>query len=148
MKETNFGHYQYDLRYLANNNISPAVLDGEMRPCHFSECERCALKNIAPGNKCYTKLLLWLMEEYKPLPLLDNREKRYLKAVIRPFKSRVISITKYVDEETKDAFIRISIRDDTAILLPVFKAGDMYKRMTARKEYSLKELGLEAVPKE
>lgn len=72
--------------------------------------------------------------------ILDEAEKRYLKAVIRPFKNRVKFIikTEYHDEY----YIEILLNNDEMIL-PDFKKGTMYNGMEKNKKYTLKELGLD-----
>lgn len=74
--------------------------------------------------------------------ILDEAEKRYLKAVIRPFKNRVRYISK---EESYDGdfFISIELDSDEYINLPYFKKETMYNGMEANKRYTLKELGLD-----
>lgn len=80
----------------------------------------------------------WLDMEHKE-QVLDDAEKRYLSAVIRPFRNYIQSISKakiaYCEwlhfELTYDSFS-----------LPLFKPGEMYKGMEPGKKYSLEELGL------
>lgn len=74
--------------------------------------------------------------------ILDEAEKRYLKAVIRPFKNRVINIVK---ENCCDGncYISISLNNAEEIFLPNFKKGTMYNGMEEDKEYTLKELRLD-----
>ncbi len=74
--------------------------------------------------------------------ILDEAEKRYLKAVIRPFKNRVITIVK---ENCCDGncYISISLNNAEEIFLPNFKKGTMYNGMEEDKEYTLKELKLD-----
>ncbi len=74
--------------------------------------------------------------------ILDDTEKRYLKAVIRPFKNRVINIVK---ENCCDGncYISINLNNAEEILLPNFKKGTMYNGMEEDKRYTLKELGLD-----
>lgn len=73
--------------------------------------------------------------------ILDDTEKRYLKAVIRPFKNRVRYIFK---EECYDGDCYISINlDDENINFPYFKKETMYNGMEENKKYTLKELGLD-----
>lgn len=74
--------------------------------------------------------------------ILDDEEKRYLKAVIRPFKNRVINIVK---ENCCDGncYISISLNNAEEIFLPNFKKGTMYNGMEEDKEYTLKELKLD-----
>lgn len=73
--------------------------------------------------------------------ILDDTEKRYLKAIIRPFKDKIRRISK----ETAlggEYYIYIDL-DDDSISLPNFKKGTMYNGMKDNKEYTLKELGLD-----
>lgn len=86
------------------------------------------------------KFLEWLEEEYKP-PILDDVEKAYLSAVIKPFRDKVRFIMKYTFSE-KNEFLAIDICKDTDIVLPNFIKGTMYKGMEADKAYTLEELGL------
>lgn len=74
--------------------------------------------------------------------ILDDTEKRYLKAVIRPFKNRFINIVK---ENCCDGncYISISLNNAEEIFLPNFKKGTMYNGMEEDKRYTLKELGLD-----
>lgn len=78
----------------------------------------------------------------KEKEILDDEEKRYLKAVIRPFKNRVINIVK---ENCCDGncYISISLNNAEEIFLPNFKKGTMYNGMEEDKEYTLKELKLD-----
>ena len=79
-------------------------------------------------------------------PILDETEREYLSAVIKPFRNRVKYITKFrgvFDNE----FIEIGhVMDNEAELyyieLPLFKKGTMYKGMEIKKEYTLDDLGL------
>lgn len=71
--------------------------------------------------------------------VLDDAEKRYLSAVIRPFWGRVECIIKKTLGCEEQILIRLN--GDLATL-PRFKKGTMYKGMDADKWYSLEELGL------
>lgn len=82
----------------------------------------------------------WLEDEYKPT-ILDDIEKAYLSAVIKPFRKDVRSITKQKNNEGYE-WLRIIVEDNKPLVLPGFKKGTMYKGMHAYKEYTLKELGL------
>lgn len=84
------------------------------------------------------KFLEWLEEEYKE-PILNDVEKTYLSAVIKPFREKVEYVKK-IDCEKKE-FLKIYLEDDS-ISFPFFEAGTMYKGMEADKEYTLEELGL------
>lgn len=92
-------------------------------------------------------------EEYKE-DILDEKEKEYLRAVIKPFRDRVCFIQKVKTTNLDNQFIFIKVKrydceedepESTKyedIDLPYFKANTMYKGMKGNKKYSLKELGL------
>lgn len=86
--------------------------------------------------------LSWLEEEYKP-NILNEKEKEYLAAVIKPFRKRIEYIEKtdnyYVDGKQ---FLSIGLVTDDHCYLPFFKKGTMYKGMEANECYTLEELGL------
>lgn len=79
-------------------------------------------------------------------PILDDAEKEYLSAVIKPFRDRVISIEKlpfYNEEEYISINIKIeNTYQSDSFSLPTFEKDTMYKGMEVDKEYTLKELGL------
>ena len=83
------------------------------------------------------------MEFKEKEEILDEIEKEYLSAVIKPFRDRVKSIKK---SRMENEFITIHIKSinggDERIPLPYFKKGTMYKGMEKHKEYTLEELGL------
>lgn len=84
------------------------------------------------------KFLEWLEEEYKE-PILNDVEKAYLSAVIKPFREKVETIEKASFEEDE----QLQISDgDTVMAFPCFEKGTMYKGMEAYKAYTLEELGL------
>ena len=78
---------------------------------------------------------------YEFKEILDEKEKEYLSAVIRPFKNRVDYIKKF--DITGKEFICIYLKTDEDIDFPYFKKGTMYKGMKIDKKYTLKELGLD-----
>lgn len=87
-------------------------------------------------NECYK----WLKEKYKE-PILTDKEKEYLSSVIKPFRDKVINITKLINDDDLE-FIEIGLNNNTYAMLPAFAKDTMYKDMVYGKEYSLKELGL------
>lgn len=103
--------------------------------------------NECAGIKCIDcnmDALKWLIAECKE-PVLDDVEREYLSAVIKPFKNRVISITKVKDAYETKRFLRIVINGNDGrekICLPWFKGNTKYKGMKDFKGYTLKELGL------
>ena len=87
-------------------------------------------------------VLNWLCEEYKE-PILDEEERKYLSAVIKPFRNRTEVIAKLLDCDEKREYIAVgcnTIQDSFS--LPRFEKGTMYKGMELNKEYTLEELGL------
>ena len=79
-------------------------------------------------------------------PILDEKERKYLSGVIRPFRDKVIGIYKYNSVLSDYEEIAIDTREDYnsnhMTHLPPFKKGTMYKGMELNKEYTLEELGL------
>lgn len=71
--------------------------------------------------------------------ILDEKEKEYLSAVIKPFRDRVKYIKKVEDI---GEYITIGLKDEN-LLFPYFDKGTMYKGMELDKKYTLKELGLD-----
>lgn len=86
------------------------------------------------------------VEVKKKEPILDEKEKKYLSAVIRPFRDRVEYILKG-DCIDKISYIAIVIKYidksiSETIRLPYFITSTMYKGMEEGKEYTLEELGI------
>lgn len=77
-------------------------------------------------------------------PILTDKEREYLKAVIKPFE--VTSISK-LDWEDDEEYISIevesSVIDYWTIELPTFKKGTRYKGMELDRYYTIEELDLE-----
>lgn len=78
-------------------------------------------------------------EENKPI--LNEEEREYLLTVIRPFRNKIVSISKE-DCCNEDCFINVELEND-ALIFPYFKKETMYKGMELEKQYTLKELGLD-----
>ena len=80
-------------------------------------------------------------------PILDDIEKEYLSGVIKPFRNKLISITK-LDSEEMNGYEYICIEhrevcnDRYYINLPCFKKGTIYKGMETDKAYSMEDMGL------
>ena len=93
-------------------------------------------------NRKLTDFFNWLEQEYKP-PILDDVEKAYLSAVIKPFREDVECIMKIGRCSVEREFIHICMKDsfDTCALPDFFK-GTMYKGMERGERYTLEELGL------
>lgn len=92
-------------------------------------------------DECKEKFFKWLLEEYKE-PILDDAERKYLADVIRPFRDKIDTISKFRTWDDSSQYIYIIMKDNHISTLPVFPKGTMYKCMKEEKHYSLKELGL------
>ena len=98
----------------------------------WRNCRECCLKNLE-----------WLNQEYKE-PILDDVEREYLSAVIKPFRNKVKNIVKISGiGKSKEQYIRIVLGELDFMNFPNFnKNTGMYKGMEADRLYSLEELGL------
>ena len=87
----------------------------------------------------------WLDMEHKE-PILDDAEKQYLSAVIKPFRKYVISIRLQDVGVTSNQRVTVFYNDyvfgRSSFALPTFKKGTMYKGMELGKKYTPEELGL------
>ena len=73
--------------------------------------------------------------------ILNDIEREYLKAVFKPFASRIELIKKQRCNEMWEGmeYIQVLIKEPAG---DVFKAGTMYKGMNLNKAYTLDELGI------
>ena len=75
--------------------------------------------------------------------ILDEKEKEYLRTVIRPFKNEIKYIIKKENYARVDReYIGIIFKDNDDMYFKDFKKETMYKGMQTNKEYTLEELGL------
>lgn len=89
----------------------------------------------------------WEVIERTPL---TDREREYLKAVVKPFRDRVNYIRKGNDDEDNAQYILITVKKygkgnegiTEYIDFPYFEEGTMYVNMKVNKNYTLEELGL------
>ena len=101
--------------------------------------ERIYLVETSP--KKITDFFNWLEQEYKP-QILDDVEKAYLSAVIKPFRKRIKRIEKISNNFIcGKQFLCVELTTDN-LTFPVFEKGTMYKGMKVYEEYTLEELGL------
>ena len=91
----------------------------------------------------------WLDKEHEEEQILNDAEKKYLSAVIKPFRDKINFICKvnYYHNPEIDVYkaqhIVIGLNDNSPeVVLPLFKAGTMYKGMEAGHVYILEDLGL------
>lgn len=73
--------------------------------------------------------------------ILDDVEKKYLKQVIRPFRSAITGIEVKTYYNGYNAYLSINMGDD-GLSFPDFVLGTMYAGMVPDREYTLEELGL------
>ena len=85
-------------------------------------------------DECQEMFFKWLLEEYKD-PILDDAEREYLAAVIRPFRKEVKHIAIWDTCNGSKQFVHIKLYDEDCINLPNFKPNAMYKGMEVGKEY-------------
>ncbi len=113
---------------------------GKIYKCTDSgNCKDCIFCDVA----CVDGARNWLNSEYKE-QILDDAEKEYLSAVIKPFRKDVEYIMKLPKFEwiQEEIYIHIGRSWRGNIELPTFKKGAMYKGMEINKRYTLEELGL------
>lgn len=80
---------------------------------------------------------------YKNDEILDGTEKKYLAAVIRPFRDEIKAIIKEKDVSYNNGYyLCISLKNNDWANLPSFNSETMYVGMKQNKEYTLEELGL------
>lgn len=72
--------------------------------------------------------------------ILDEGEKEYLRNVIKPFRNKILKISKQSAIDG-DLYIDIEMEEED-FNLPYFRDKRMYRGMEVGKEYTLEELGL------
>lgn len=83
----------------------------------------------------------WLCEEYKE-HILDDVEREYLSAVIKPFRKKISYIRKSKDSCKGKKYIKIVLCDGDTMYFPYLANDAMYKEMKLDRNYTLEELGL------
>lgn len=124
-----------EYRQLMSKN-APYYMDGTrmnkaIQTIAFKHCRK-----VLRGTSITFK---WLFEEYEE-PVLDNVERKYLSAVIKPFKGDVDYICKRLNHG--GYYIAIVSNGSDVTKLPYFPNNEMYKGMELDRRYKLKELGL------
>lgn len=100
-------------------------------------------KEMTPTETGTSAYNAWLEQEYDP-KLLDEKEKEYLSAVIKPFRKDVECIEKsyFLSDLGHREYIRIYLQNYEILSLPSFEATTMYKGIELNKHYTLEELGI------
>jgi hypothetical protein len=80
-------------------------------------------KYIAVNETTYLEVMLkWLDMEHKE-PILDDVEKRYLSAVIKPFRNRIKYICKIEHYNNKWDLLYLGVKNESDMDFPKFKHG-------------------------
>ena len=92
-------------------------------------------------KSCEERFVKWLFEDSEKT-VLDEKEKEYLSAVIKPFRNRVTSVRKWYNGIDYRIIIALD-NNENLCQLPRFPVGsEMYMGMDINKCYTLQELGL------
>lgn len=118
--------------------------------CHGRNCEKCMFKYVrCTVSNSWAKYKEVLSDEFlnqeievETPDVLNEKEKEYLSAVIKPFRNREIKICKYKVVNNLFEYIVIIFNNSEGFWLPNFKKNTMYKGMELDKKYTLEELGL------
>lgn len=134
MKETNLEHYKKELKEILLFNFStPRAVLNLIRK-KFG----CQIK-LEYGEHPTSAIIEWMAQPYREL-ILDDVEKDYLSAIIKPFKCDVDYICKRLNHG--GYYIAIVSNGSDVTKLPYFPNNEMYKGMELDRRYKLKELGL------
>ena len=138
----NIEKYKDEIIEEYQNLIKTTAIDGDgnrmnkaIRTIAYKHCRKILLGASNPFK--------WLCEEYKE-PILDDVEREYLSAVIKPFRKKVKKIAKISRiGQPEEQYIRIVLGELDFMNFPNFNTNTgMYKGMEADRLYSLEELGL------
>ena len=121
-------------KYQTSNVLNPSCSVFEIRT-GIDDCSGCHCK------ECSIKSFEWLNQEYKD-PILDDVEREYLSAVIKPFRKKILCIRKSKDPRKGKNYIKIEFCDGDRMFFPNLSNDEMYKGMELDRNYTLEELGL------
>ncbi len=137
-EKTILGAVAPEYKYIRRSPLGELLISESENAYYFkSMCEfNHIFKDVKPGDKpiCFRE------------PILDDTEREYLKAVFKPFASRIKCVKKQQCKEMWEGmeYITVIMTDPAGdgASLPAFKAGTMYKSMDPNKAYTLEELGI------
>lgn len=138
MSETNLEHYKRELGKIFYQGCSnPAAMFDKIKKNYDSNIRS------SYGQTYADDILDWMAKPFKG-PILNDTEREYLAAVIRPFKKNVCTVCKkYVQSCSGLSYEYLVVKlSNERWGFPKFVEGTMYKGMELDKEYSLEELGL------
>ena len=99
-------------------------------------------KQIVDTTYTYKKAIVKMPDGEAKEIELDDVEKEYLSAVIKPFRKMIAYIVKAQDFDDGKQCIRIILQNGDGMHFPYLDDDAMYKGMEVNKEYSLEELDL------
>ena len=136
MTETNLEHYKKELgKIFYEGCFNPAAMFYKIKTNYDSDIR----SNY--GQTYADDILDWMAKPFKE-PILDEVEREYLKAVIRPFRKMIAYIVKAQDFDDGKQCIRIILQNGDGMHFPYLDDDAMYKGMEVYKEYTPEELGL------
>ena len=133
-EKTILGAVAPEYKYIRRSPLGELLISESENAIYFkSMCEfNHIFKDVKPGDKpiCFRNCL-------------DDIERAYLKAVFKPFASRIKYVKKIGPWKGKE-YIKVLMADPEGdnTWFPAFKAGTMYKGMAPNVTYTLEELGI------
>ncbi len=138
MSETNLEHYKRELGKIFYQGCpNPAAMFYKIKKNYDSNIRS------SYGQTYADDILDWMAKPFKG-PILNDTERKYLSAVIRPFKKDVCTVCKkYVQSCSGLSYEYLVVKlSNERWGFPKFVEGTMYIGLELDKEYSLEELGL------
>ena len=123
---------------LVLKNLNCCQMESDLRKLGCKAHIDCAHTLCEDCNEHFFK---WLLSEAEE-PILDEVEKKYLSAAIRPFRKMIAYIVKAQDFDDGKQCIRIILQNGYGMHFLYLDDDAMYKGMEVNKNYSLEELGL------
>ena len=110
--------------------------NGAIDSCFYARCNNCIFDTY---ETCQQGRKEWMNRESE---ILDEVEKEYLSAVIKPWRSKVLGMSIASICKKEYLVIVLNNEDESELWFPGFKTGTMYQGMDRHKSYTLEELGL------
>lgn len=140
MKETNMEHFRSEIEKVLDRGAVIAVSKDGRRvfECNaYGICEECLCGDIGK-LPCDVKLMQWLMSEYKPEPVLTQREKHFVEFAETGWVTRDKSGTMWwsqdkpeKDEDSEAWLGKTSVMPMASVL---YRYGDFFSFITWEDE--------------
>ena len=133
--------YDFDFTQKAKNQLwdeIPMIDDDILTMVRFKNGNAFTLFKWNEWNELAKKHNSRLLRKW----LLDDGEREYLRAVLRPFKKDIECVVKYNSIGYPYEYLVVKMKGKSNWYFPMFPIGTMYQGMEESKEYTLKELGL------